>query len=142
MGRHTTRRAVLGMIGTGTFGGLASAQNDRGGPENSVRIHFSDCTSLRVTGAASLEGLDYRAVAYFGEGGQYDTAVHRLYGSIERLPLDYDLWDDLGPRLEDDPHSDRDEVTHERITSFRVSQGDQVIVEGENDAFSSRSDCY
>lgn len=132
------------MIGTGTVGGIASAQeNSRGGPENSVRIRFEDCTSCRVTGAASLEGLNYQARISYSIPG--DSSYHWwAEGPIERLPMDYDLWDDLEPFLlsrGDDPA----DVEYERIVQFLVYDGDDwaesTIANEENGTFDSLVEC-
>lgn len=139
-----TRRAVLAVIGTGTIGSVANAQENRGGgPTNSVRIHFEDCTSCRVTGAASLEGLNYQArISYWIP----DDASYHWWadGPIGQLPMDYDLWDDLEPFLlsrGDDPAA----VERERIVQFLVYDGEDwaesVIANEENDTFDSQAEC-
>lgn len=59
-----TRRGVLAAAGTGALatvgGGSAAAQEHQGGgPENSIRISFPDCETIRVQGARVLNDQGY-----------------------------------------------------------------------------------
>lgn len=60
-----TRRGVLAAAGTGALAtvgaGSAAAQEQQGedGPENSIRISFPDCETIRVQGARVLNDQGY-----------------------------------------------------------------------------------